>query len=1115
MKNAYIILRNGFIFGGILWLALGCNNRTGDKPTLFRQVPSSHSGLDFSNQLTENDDFNIIEYLYFYNGGGVAVGDINNDGWEDLFFTANQQPNRLYLNKGGLRFEDITEQAGVAGTGNWKTGVAMADVNNDGLLDIYVCGVGAYKNFNGFNQLFINNGNLTFTESAEAFGLAFQGFSTHASFFDYDLDGDLDMYLLNHSVHSTRSFGKVSLRYQSDSLAGDRLYKNLYKETGRHFFEDVTKQAGIFSSQIGYGLGLAIADFNRDGYPDIYVSNDFHENDYLYINQKDGTFLQQAERSMAHASRFSMGNEAADINNDGWMDIITLDMLPRKESVIKTSAGEDSYEVYKFKLSSGFARQVSRNALQLNHGPIDSGRLVFSDIAQVAGVDATDWSWCPIATDFDGDGWKDLFVSNGIVRRPNDLDYINFMSNDSVQQNPGISDFTLADRMPAGEVSNFIFKNNGNLTFTDVTRNWGLYLPSFSNGAVAADLDNDGDPDLVVNRINEEALLYENTSDTNRFVTVTLDGSGLDGNQYAIGTRVEVTSGGYTQTQEFYPSRGWCSSSSYRLYFGSPQASDQIKIYWPNGKITEIDSPENKKIRTRYGAFADSESSHEQEAAPLLKQVEGPPFLHREDDFNAFNRESLIPHMFSTQGPPLAVADINNDGLDDVFVGGARGQAGALFLQGISGSWKKVNETLFAAHAAWEDTDASFLDADGDGDLDLVVVSGGQEEMENRKLLAPRLYENNGRGSFSYQPDAIQNVFLHASCVKPFDYDADGDVDLFVGALVMPYLYGMSPLSYLLVNNGQGKFAPDMSWLGDSSFDNPMPKRPGMVKDAAWIDVNQDGLFDLVLVGEWMPVTVLIQQPNHRFLNQTNALGLAGTKGWWNTIEVGDFDQDGDADWIVGNLGLNARLKASVEKPVTLYLGDFDSNQGSDHIIVYFNGDQSYPFASRDQLVKQIPSLKKKFLRYSDYRDVKLDDIITPVQQGNAAALSAQIFETSIFLNLKDSVSYRPLPLEAQFFPVFGAKAADLNEDGNADLLLTGNLNATQPDFGAYDAGVGLMLVGDGKGNFQALTPAAAGFITLGEGRDVEEAAAPDGKKWYLVSRNNHTVLSFQKTGNK
>lgn len=1075
--------------------------------TLFENISADQTNIKFKNELEESEDFNIIEYLYFYNGGGVAIGDINNDGFVDIYFSGNQVANRLFLNKGDFVFQDITLEAGVQAGGNWKTGVAMADVNADGFLDIFVCGVGGYKNFEGYNQLFINNGDLTFSESAKEVGLAFQGFSTQACFFDFDLDGDLDMYLLNHSVHSQRSYGKVVLRFEVDSLAGDILYRNELAETGELRFTDVSERAGILQSHIGYGLGIGVSDVNRDGFPDIYVANDFAENDYLYINQRDGTFKQESERATGHNSRFSMGVDVADVNNDLWPDLMTLDMLPRDEAVIKTSAGEDSYEIYSFKLKYGYHKQVSRNTLQINQGLIDSGRVYFQDIAAAIDVAATDWSWSPSLVDFDGDGLKDIFVSNGIVRRPNDLDYISFISSDSVQKK--VNTLEWIKRMPEGKISNFLFKNEDGLSFSDQTQAWGLETPSYSNGVAIGDLDNDGDPDLVINRLNDDALVYRNNAEADRFVKVKLDGKLLRWNTNAIGAKAIFKQGDKQQVQELYPARGWCSSSDYSLMFGrfDPNRPYQLQVVWPDGSANIVES-NDLMVTVTYDEPSIDGIPAKVKPRPILQSVNAINFVHQENDFNAFGKESLIPFMLSAEGPALAKGDINGDGLDDVYIGGGKNQPGCLFIQGSNGTFSKKFLNGPEKLNIREEVDAVFFDADNDGDLDLVSVSGGQEIVVASSDIQPALFLNDGSGIFTYWENAFSGIYLQASCVRPCDYDLDGDVDLFVGASVMPSLYGMSPVSFLLVNDGAGNFYPRVNWLGDTRFDNPSITRPGMVKDALWRNINDDNLPDLVLVGEWMPITVLLQSNDRSFRNATEQYGLSKTRGLWNSIATDDIDGDGDIDLIGGNFGWNSRLKASIDKPLTMYLGDFDSNGGSDHILVYFNGDKSYPFPSRDHLVKHIPSLKKKFLNYYDYRDVNLNDIVTPQQQGNSAVLVVDDLSSMVFRNVGDKFVSEKLPLSCQLFPVYDILVEDVDGDGANELLMVGNTSLTQPDIGPQDAGYGLILKYFASG-YAVLSAEQSGFFVKGESRNIRSVRTSNGTV-IVVAQNNSSVGSFK-----
>lgn len=1092
-------------------LLFSCGKDHEDEAKLFQLVPASQSSVQFNNTLSEDEKFNIIEYLYFYNGGGVSIGDINNDGLADIYFVSNQGSNTLYLNEGNFKFKDITQSAGVQGSGNWKTGTVMADVNGDGYLDIYSCGVGNYKGFTGTNQLYINNHDLTFTEMSKEYGLDFTGFSTQAAFFDYDRDGDLDMYLLNHSVHSVDLYGKASLRLKTDSLAGDRLYQNQLIQTGKPFFKDVTAEAGIYSSRIGYGLGIGVSDLNNDGLPDLYVSNDFYENDYLYLNKGDGTFREVIQQSTGHTSRFSMGNDLADVNNDLWPDIFTTDMLPKDEDVIKTSAGEDSYEVYLFKLGFGYHKQVSRNAFQVNKGLWKENIPVFSDEAFTAGVAATDWSWSPLLVDFDGDGYKDLFVTSGIVRRPNDLDYFNFISSDSLKKRTASGDVDVLpwlSMMPEGKVSNSMFRNNHDATFENVSNSWGFQEVGYSNGSAIGDLDNDGDPDMVINNLNATASIYKNQSNDNKYITVELkDEASM--NKQGVGAKVKVYSNNLIQQQELYPARGWCSSSSYVLTFGlgKSQKADSILVQWVDGTLQKFIPSESKNVIVKSG-----ESRSMPNTVDQLLRVDNDviKFKHKENVYNAFNFESLMPKMVSEEGPPMAVGDVNQDGIEDLFVGGARGQAGKIFTQNKQGSYSEL--ISFYSDSLSEDTGASFFDADGDTDLDLVVVSGGQQELQASPVILPRLYINQGKGKFS-KSTSFPEIYLHASCVRHCDFDADGDVDLFIGANVIPLLYGMGPMSYLLINDGKGNFRPSSEWLGRSRFDNPSHVRPGMVKDAVWTNVNSDKLPDLVLVGDWMPITILVQQPNHTFNNATESLGLDSTQGWWSSIHAEDFDKDGDIDLVAGNFGSNSRLSASKSKPLTMYLGDFDSNGNSDHILVYYNGDKSYPFITRDQLVKQLPLLKKKFLKYYNYRNVKLGDIITPVQAGNSAKMQVYSLASAFLENKGGKFEAHLLPTEAQLFPIYTIASDDINQDGHLDLIVAGNATAIQQEIGLMDAGLGLVLLGDSKGNFKPVSPLESGLYLRGNTRSlIKSTDSGSGKKRYIFGVNNDSVITFKST---
>ncbi len=1073
-------------------------------PPLFERLSPNATGVTFVNSLPESADFNIINYLYYYDGGGVAVGDINNDGLPDLYFTSNLGPNHLYLNKGNYRFEDITARAGVADSDGWKTGVTMADVNGDGLVDIYVSGVD-YLTKHGHNVLYINNGDGTFTDRTKEYGLDHVGHSTQALFFDYDGDGDLDMFLLTHSTH--RTMVRFPLHPPPDQPTGDRLFRN----DGGHFV-DVTDRAGIRGGSEGYGLGVVASDVNLDGCPDLYVANDFEENDYLYINNCDGTFTESIARATGHISKSSMGVDAADFNNDGRPDVAVLDMLPERQDIRNTSASTENMVAYNLKIEAGFHPQYTRNTLQLNRG---MGR--FSEIGALAGVAATDWSWAPLFADLDNDGRKDLFVTNGIYRRPNDLDYVAYVGRDSIQASLGLGVTSqnlapLLQRMPHIPIANYAFHNNGDLTFTNEAHAWGLDQPGFSNGAVYVDLNNDGALDLVVNNLNAPAAIYRNRAralNHNHFLQVVLRGAGL--NTAGIGAKVILKAGGTMQLLEEMPTRGFESSVDPRLHFGlgDAQRIDSLTVIWPDRRFQVLTGIRVDTAITLLQAnaagryvYPHGTSASSTEAQPLFTdasdRIRGAP--HKENAFSDLTLQPLLPHYLSTEGPALAVADVNGDGREDIYLGGAKWQAGQLLLQQADGTFRPTPEPAFQADSLFEDVDAAFFDADGDGHPDLYVVSGGNEFWGNDDALRGRLYHNDGKGHFQRVPDAIPTFFENGSCVVPGDFNHDGHVDLFVGSRVISRQYGVTPHSHLLQNDGHGHFT-------DVTSDKaPGLSQVGMVTAATWVDYDHDGQLDLVVVGEWMPVRVFHQE-NGRFVDRTAEAGFKGTEGWWNSVTVADVNGDGLPDLVLGNQGLNSLVHATPTEPARLYVGDFAHNGLLEQILTSYDDGVSYPIATRDELLRLIPRLQTRYPTYASFGASRIEDIFSRAELERVQLLEAHTFASAVALNNGNGTfTLRPLPVEAQFAPIRAVVADDFDGDGHVDLLVAGNYYGVPPVLGRYDASYGLLLKGAGDGRFTAMDMEQSGLMIDGQVRHMVSVTLAGGRRGIVVARNNDRV---------
>ncbi len=1058
-------------------------------------------------------------YEYFYNGGGVAVGDLNGDGLEDIYFTANMVANKLYLNRGNMVFEDITSIANVAGREKpWKTGVTMADVNADGKLDIYVCYSGNVSPESLKNQLFVNTGNDAkgipqFQEMAEQYGLADPSTSTQASFFDYDRDGDLDMFLLNHNPKALPILDDAStanLLSKSDPSAGVRLYKNNPKSDGTPFFTDVTTQVGIQSSPLTYGLGIGIADVNLDGWPDMYISNDYSVPDFLYINNKNGTFTNVREQSLGHTSHSSMGNDIADFNNDGLPDIFTLDMLPEDNRRQKLLTGLDNYELFDFNVRMGFGHQYMRNMLQLNEGIGAKGQRnvpSFSEIGQLSGVSNTDWSWASLFADYDNDGWKDLFITNGNLRDFTNLDFVKYMG-DHLKRIEGQVKredvLELVYKMPSSNMKNYMYHNKRDLTFSNVADAWGLGEISNSGGAAYADLDNDGDLDLVVNNINKPAFVYQNEGGKllkNNYLRIKLEGEGK--NTIGVGTKVTLYSNGQAQLLEQMPTRGYQSSVSPVLHFGlgSQTAVDSMRVIWPSGKQENLVKPKINQLLVLSEKNAVASKNALPEIPVLYKSIPSPiAFTHTSTKINDFKRQPLLVNPLSFSEPCLAKADVNGDGLEDVYAGGGAGEAGVLYIQQKGGAFSAKSVAAFVGDKQSEDSDAVFFDANGDGSMDLFVASGGYGAfMPDDPLLQSRLYINDGKGNFTKRADALPKMLTSSSCVRVADVNADGKPDLFVGGRVIPGRYPEAPESYVLVNDGTGKFTNQTQGISSEIA------RMGMVTDAAWVDLNNDKKPDLIVVGEWMPITVFIHT-NDKLVNKTADYFAKPVSGWWNKILVDDFNGDGKPDLVVGNMGLNTQVKASEAEPSEMLFKDFDDNGNVDPILSFYIQGKSYPYVTRDEMLDQMSIMRTRFQDYKSYADATVQDIFTPDELKGATTLRATSLQTMYFESgSQGKYTAKPLPLEVQVAPVHTITALDYDQDGKKDLLLCGNVSKARLRFGKYDANSGILLKGDGKGKFTYIPQYRSGFLIKGDVRSVLSV----GNK-LLIGVNQQPVQAYQ-----
>ncbi|MDD2822030.1 MAG: VCBS repeat-containing protein [Flavobacterium sp.] len=1080
-------MNNFFKIGLASLLFFGCSKK---QDQLFEKLSSDESNITFNNQLLDSKNISILDYLYYYNGGGVALGDINNDGLVDVYFTSNQGKNKLYLNKGKNKFEDISVKAGVEGQSDWNAGTVMADVNGDGFLDIYVCAVVGINGFEGKNELFINNKNNTFTESAAEYGLDLDNYSSSAAFFDYDLDGDLDMYLLNHAVHSELSFGNMNIRNKRSYECGDKLFRN---DNGK--FVDVSEQAGIFGGANGYGLGLAVSDFNLDGYPDIYVGNDFHEDDYYYLNNGDGTFTESLKQYFGHTSRFSMGVDVADVNHDGFPDIMSLDMLPEDEKVLKSSLGDDNVQMLKMRTEKlGYHYQYTRNMLQLNQ----AGQH-FTETALLSGVAATDWSWSTLFADYDQDGEQDIFVSNGISKRPNDLDYVKYYSNDQIKSK--ISSTKLLDkealkRMPKGNVTNYVFQGSADLQFKNRSADWIENDSIISNGSGYADIDNDGDLDVVTNNTNNVASVYINKTDgKSNYLKLKLQFVGQ--NTFGIGTKVISYYKGKKQFKELQTTRGFQSSSEPMIHFGYGKIAsiDSLVVIWPDKTFQTVKNVKTNQTLTikanKDRKLFDYKKLHPS-VMPIFKKSEtglGIDFVHQENDFIDFLVQKLIPYQRSDRGAATAIGDLNGDGKDDIFFGASKGKKAAVYLQNPKGFAKKSFNEI-EKDSVFEDASAVIGDFNNDKINDLYVASGGGENASN---LQDRLYSNKSNQFIkSVLPKLVQN----ASVVKTFDYDKDGDLDLFVGNNSINNRFGSLPDCYLL-NNNKGIF----TIVESQAF-----SKTGMVTDAVFSDFNKDGKVDLILVGEWMKPTFFANK-NGKFTNITETVFPEKSNGLWQSVIPFDIDQDGDEDYLVGNWGMNSKFKASKEFPMKMYYDDFDTNGSFETIVAVEKKGQYYTTMGLDELAEQFSGmLKKKFNSYKSFAGKTLEEVFDPKMLEKGTLFEVHNLKSGYLKNENGKFTFVPFSNKMQVAPITCFVKSNFDSDAKEEVFAAGNYFGVSPYHSKFDGFSGALIKNEKT-------------IFLGNqiGIDLTQKSVRhldiikfNGKKYILVTINNKKVELYE-----